>query len=114
MADGAGDPRLPLACAVVVRDWAYLNTGGFSPLLGPGGEEQLLAIDLRKAGWMLTYAENVRVNHAPADVRRAGRRATQMRNEVLTAVMRRPVAECSTRHSQFCTGPRATPQPGAR
>jgi GT2 family glycosyltransferase len=81
-----------LACAVVVRRSAYLEAGGFSPLLHVGGEEELLAIDLRDAGWMLTYADAVHVHHEPssADAGRSSRQATLLRNEMLVALMRRP------------------------
>ncbi len=81
-----------LACAAVVRRDAFLDVGGFARLLHIGGEEALLAIDLRSAGWTLTYRADVCVRHAPAmsDGGRRGRRARQMRNAALIAVMRRP------------------------
>jgi GT2 family glycosyltransferase len=81
-----------LACAAVMRRDAFLDVGGFEPLLRIGGEEELLAIDLRTAGWTLTYRPDVRVHHAPdvSDSGRAARRATQMRNGAAVAVMRRP------------------------
>jgi GT2 family glycosyltransferase len=81
-----------MACAVVVRRSAYLSVGGFSPLLHVGGEEELLAIDLRDAGWMLTYVDAVRIRHEPksADAGRSSRQATLLRNEMLVALMRRP------------------------
>jgi GT2 family glycosyltransferase len=82
-----------LACAAVVRRDAYLSVGGFAPVLHIGGEETLLATDLRSAGWTLTYRSDVQVHHAPelSDDGRAGRRARQMRNVVLITVMRRPL-----------------------
>jgi GT2 family glycosyltransferase len=81
-----------LACAAVVRRDAFLAVGGFAPLLHIGGEETLLAVDLRSAGWTLTYRSDVQVHHAPqiSDDGRAGRRARQVRNVALIAVMRRP------------------------
>jgi GT2 family glycosyltransferase len=86
-----------LACAAVVRRDAFLDAGGFAPLLHIGGEEALLAIDLRSAGWTLTYRADVRVRHAPelADDGRAGRRSRQLRNTALIAVMRRPAGVIS-------------------
>ena len=91
---GAGPSVLGfLACAAVVRRDAFLGVGGFDPLIHIGGEEALLAIDLRSAGWTLTYRADVSVRHAPAmsDGGRSDRRAWQMRNAALIAVMRRPV-----------------------
>ncbi len=80
-----------LACAAVVRREAFVDVGGFDPLLHIGGEEALLAIDLRSAGWTLTYRNDVRIGHAPtvSDDGRAGRSVRQLRNETLVAVMRR-------------------------
>ncbi|MBO0744034.1 MAG: glycosyltransferase, partial [Candidatus Dormibacteraeota bacterium] len=48
-----------LACAAVVRRQAFLEAGGFHPQLGVGGEEELLAFDLRARGWELVYADRV-------------------------------------------------------
>ena len=81
-----------LACGAVVRRRAFQSAGGFEPLLHIGGEEQLLAIDMRATGWQLAYVDRVRAHHAPAhaDTGRRDRTAHQRRNEILVAVMRRP------------------------
>jgi GT2 family glycosyltransferase len=81
-----------LACAAIVRRRAFVQAGGFARLLHIGGEEALLAIDLRSAGWTLAYREDVHARHAPiaADAGRVHRRRRLMRNAVLVAVMRRP------------------------
>lgn len=79
------------ACGAVVRRAAYLQAGGFDPVVGFAGEEDRLALDLAAAGWGLAYVEDVVAHHHPSPVRdRAARRALVTRNNVLTAVMRRP------------------------
>jgi GT2 family glycosyltransferase len=93
-------PRLPagrsvigfLACAAVVRRSSYLEVGGFHRLLHVGGEEQLLAIDLRASGWQLVHVPDVIAHHSPeaGDAGRAGRSSTMLRNQVLIDAMRRP------------------------
>jgi GT2 family glycosyltransferase len=92
--DAAGPSVLGfLACSAVVRRDAFLRAGGFSPLMGVGGEETLLAYDLAAAGWQLCYLRDVVSHHHPSPDGRhpEGRDATQARNAVLTAWLRRPV-----------------------
>ncbi len=81
------------ACAAVVRRAAYLAAGGFSPLLGFGGEEELLSLDLAAAGWGQAHVEDVVAVHSPAPDRQdtAARWARQQRNSALTAWLRLPV-----------------------
>lgn len=83
-----------LACAVVVRREAYLETGGYSPLLGFGGEERLLALDLAALGWHQCYLDDVLAHHDPSAVREDWPRrwARYRRNDVLTSVLRFPRA----------------------
>lgn len=101
MADSAlpGEPGLPgpavlgfLACASVVRRRAFLDVGGFSPLLFFVGEERLLAYDLAAAGWRLCYVPEIVAVHEPSPRRRPARdrHRAELRNTVLTAWMRRP------------------------
>jgi GT2 family glycosyltransferase len=94
------DDRLPgpavlgfLGCAAVVRREAFLEVGGYSEVLFFVGEERLLAYDLAAAGWGLSYVSSVVAVHRPSPVRDspARRRGLEMRNEVLTAWLRRPV-----------------------
>ncbi|MFJ8667782.1 glycosyltransferase family 2 protein [Streptomyces sp. NPDC093600] len=80
-----------LACAAVARREAYLEAGGYSPLLFLGGEETLLAYDLRAHGWDVCHAPEVMAVHAPTGGVRPGRPAVQRRNAALTAWLRRPV-----------------------
>jgi glycosyltransferase involved in cell wall biosynthesis len=82
-----------LACAVVVRRQAYLEAGGYSPLLGFGGEERLLALDLAARGWRQCYLEDVVAHHEPSPARAdwPKRWARYRRNDVLTSVLRFPL-----------------------
>jgi GT2 family glycosyltransferase len=93
---GAAGPAVLgfLACAVVVRRDAFLAVGGFSPRLFVYGEEALLAMDLAAAGHRLSYVPDLVVRHLPQPAGRDGgaRRRREVRNRVLTAVLRRPPA----------------------
>jgi GT2 family glycosyltransferase len=87
-----------LACGAVVRRSAFLEVGGFDELLFFLGEEQRVALDLSAHGWHLSYDGNVVAHHhptAPGDP--VGRRRRQLRNDVLTAWLRRPVHLAVTR-----------------
>ncbi|GHH47394.1 glycosyltransferase family 2 protein [Lentzea cavernae] len=80
-----------LACSAIVRRQAFVEAGGFSPVLFFRGEETLLSWDLAAAGWALCYVEDVVAHHHPAAQRDPGGDVLQRRNAVLTAWMRRPV-----------------------
>jgi GT2 family glycosyltransferase len=81
-----------IACGTVVRRTAFLEVGGFEPLLFFYGEEQLLAIDLVRAGWGLAYVDEVVAHHHPSPARNQSRRhELEVRNAVLSAWMRRPL-----------------------
>ncbi|MFP5219795.1 MAG: glycosyltransferase family 2 protein [Actinomycetes bacterium] len=92
------DPELPgpqvlgfVACGAVVRRRAFLDVGGFSPVIGFLGEEDVLSQDLRAAGWSLVYADDVVAHHHPAsDGPRTGRARLQKRNALLSVWLRRP------------------------
>lgn len=80
-----------LGCAVVARREAFLAAGGYRRLLGIGGEEELLALDLAARGWPVVYASTVVARHHPSPRRdSAARRAAQERNSVLISLLRRP------------------------
>lgn len=81
-----------LACSSVVRKRAFCEVGGFSSVLFFIGEEQLLCYDLATAGWDRAYPHDVVAHHHPS-VRRTDpqrRRVAELRNALLTAVLRRP------------------------
>jgi GT2 family glycosyltransferase len=91
------DPTLPgtpvlgfLACAVAVRREAFLQVGGFERRLHFAGEEQLLAMDLRAAGWEVRYLPEAIVHHLPAAGRRTRWRARRdTRNRLWCLWLRR-------------------------
>jgi len=82
-----------LACSAVLRRRAFCEVGGFSSLLFFVGEERLLCYDLATAGWERVYLDDVVAHHHPSAHRPAPerRRVTELRNTLLTAVLRRPL-----------------------
>jgi GT2 family glycosyltransferase len=80
-----------VACGALVRRAAFLAVGGFRPWFGVGGEETLLAIDLRAAGWTLIHAPDVVAHHAPGNGGRGARGRAERRNALWTAWLRRPL-----------------------
>ncbi len=70
----------------------FVEVGGFHPAMMLGGEEQLLACDLRRGGWDLVYCPELLVRHLPSPVRDRGlRRRLVSRNALWFAWLRRPV-----------------------
>ena len=90
--DLPGPPVLGfVACGSVVRRRAFLQVGGFHPVIFFAGEETLLALDLAAAGWGLAYVEEVTAHHQPrAGSERHGRDRLQARNALLSSWLRRP------------------------
>lgn len=81
-----------LACSAVVRKHAFCAVGGFSSLLFFVGEERLLCYDLAAAGWDRAYLHDIVAHHYPSACRPEPqrRRVAELRNDLLTAVLRRP------------------------
>ena len=83
-----------IACGAVVRRSAFLEAGGFDDIIFFAGEEERLALDLTDAGWAVCYVDEVVAHHFPSVDRDAAnvraRKVQQLRNELLTAVLRRP------------------------
>ncbi len=81
-----------VACGTVVRRDAFLDVGGFDPVVFFPGEEERVALDLAACGWQLLYVPEVVAHHHPSPVRstNATRQRLIQRNGILTAVMRRP------------------------
>ncbi|WP_371668742.1 glycosyltransferase [Streptomyces sp. NBC_00289] len=86
-----------LACAAMTRRTAYLDAGGFHPLLFFGAEETLLAYDLAARGWGVAHSPEVVAHHHPAPSPRSDRPAVVRRNELLTSWLRRPVPHALAR-----------------
>ncbi|CCH32330.1 glycosyltransferase [Actinosynnema sp. NPDC047251] len=93
------EPDLPgpsvlgfVCCGSVVRRDAFLEVGGFSPVLFFIGEERLLSWDLAVAGYACCYVDDVVAHHQPSLVRgpAAARRRAELRNDLLTTWLRRP------------------------
>ncbi|GHJ32872.1 glycosyl transferase [Streptomyces hygroscopicus subsp. sporocinereus] len=80
-----------LACAAVVRRGAFLEAGGFHPLIFFGGEETLLAYDLAAMGWGVSYCPEVVAHHHPDPAPRGDRTAVVRRNDLLGCWLRRPL-----------------------
>ena len=90
---GQGLPGTPVlgfvACACLVRRRPFLDVGSFDTLSGLGGEEQRVALDLADAGWAIRFRDDI---NAWTDRSWSGRRRrVEVRDEVLTALMRRPI-----------------------
>ena len=80
-----------LAGACMMRRSAFVQAGGYHSMFFLGGEEDLLAIDLLAARWLMTYVPDVVVHHHPSAVRELqARRQLLARNAILCAWMRRP------------------------
>ncbi len=81
-----------VACGAIVRREAYLEAGGFDPVVFFAGEEERLSYDLAAAGWGLAYLSQLVAHHHPSPVRDddGRRRSVIVRNRLLTALMRRP------------------------
>lgn len=80
-----------MACGAVVRRKAFLDAGGFDDVVFFRGEEQRLALDLLTQGWGLAYVDSVVAHHHPSPQReRSAGAILAARNDLLTAMMRRP------------------------
>jgi GT2 family glycosyltransferase len=90
--DGSPYPSLLgfVACAAVVRRWAFLQVGGFDDVVHFPGEEERVALDLLEAGWRIVYADELVVHHHPSPRRHSpDRRITAVtRSALLTAALR--------------------------
>lgn len=89
--DLPGHPLISFLAGVsVVRRDAFLRAGGFSPKLWLGGEEELLASDLLRAGWQLAYVPEIAAHHHPSTARDPHRRRRRgIRNTLWFTWLRR-------------------------
>lgn len=81
-----------VCCGAVVRRSAFLDVGGFHPVLFWPGEERLFSWDMAVSGWACCYVDDVVAYHQPSSSRppSAWRRRVELRNELLTTWLRRP------------------------
>ena len=107
--DVPGRPVLGfVACGAVVRRSAYLQVGGFSPVVFFLGEETLLAQDLAAAGWGLSYVDDVVAHHHPAQGgQRPGRARLQARNALVSSWLRRPLPVTLRHTAAYLRGARS-------
>jgi GT2 family glycosyltransferase len=82
-----------VCCASIVRREAFLQVGGFNPVLFFPGEERLFSWDMAASGWVCCYVEDVVAHHQPSKSRgpSATRRRAELRNDLLTTWLRRPL-----------------------
>jgi GT2 family glycosyltransferase len=82
-----------VCCGSIVRREAFLEVGGFNPVLFFPGEERLFSWDLAASGWSCCYVDDVVAHHQPSKVRgpSAARRRAELRNDLLTTWLRRPL-----------------------
>jgi N-acetylglucosaminyl-diphospho-decaprenol L-rhamnosyltransferase len=94
-----GHPLLSFLAGVsVVRRKAFLEAGGFSERLWLGGEEELLASDLARAGWHMTYLPEVIAHHHASRLRDQHlRRRHGIRNTLWFTWLRRPLPGAALR-----------------
>jgi GT2 family glycosyltransferase len=113
------EPDLPgrpvlgfLGCAAVARRRAFLEAGGYHPVLFFGAEETLLAYDLAARGWGVSYEPSVIAHHHPTTDERPGRSPAVRRNALLTDWLRRPLPVALRRTARL-TAAAARREPGA-
>jgi GT2 family glycosyltransferase len=87
-----------ICCAAVVRRDAFLDVGGFNPVLFFPGEERLFSWDMATSGWACCYVDDVVAHHQPSKARgpSAARRRAELRNDLLTTWLRRPATVAMT------------------
>jgi N-acetylglucosaminyl-diphospho-decaprenol L-rhamnosyltransferase len=88
-----GHPLLSFLAGVsIVRREAFLAAGGFSERLWLGGEEELLASDIVRAGWHMSYVPEIVAHHRASQVRDSHlRRRHGIRNTLWFTWLRRPL-----------------------
>lgn len=82
-----------VGCGCVYRKSAFLETGGYVPVQPAYGvEEADLTLQLREAGWLIVFDENLRVRHATSRSHQATAMITaaHISNLALLAFLRYP------------------------
>jgi N-acetylglucosaminyl-diphospho-decaprenol L-rhamnosyltransferase len=72
-----------------VRRAAFLGAGGYDPRLFIGGEEELLGLDLVRAGWLMRFIPEVVAHHHPSQRNAESIRHIGLRNTLWCAWLRR-------------------------
>jgi N-acetylglucosaminyl-diphospho-decaprenol L-rhamnosyltransferase len=87
-------PGIPIlgfvACGAVVRRSAFVSVTGFNERFGSSGEESLLAMDLAKNDWGLSYIQDIVSHHYPSKLRDVSyRRIEGVSDSLWTSWLRR-------------------------
>ena len=91
-----------LAGVSIVRREAFLAAGGFSTRLWLGGEEELLASDIVRAGWHMSYVPEVVAHHHASRLRDPHlRRRHGIRNTLWFTWLRRPMPSAAIRTARL-------------
>lgn len=100
-----GHPLLSFLAGVsIVRRTAFEHAGGFSERLWLGGEEELLASDLARAGWDMLYVPDVAAHHRASKARDSHlRRRHGIRSTLWFAWLRRPLRGALWRTARLTT-----------
>jgi N-acetylglucosaminyl-diphospho-decaprenol L-rhamnosyltransferase len=98
-----GHPLLSFLAGVsIVRRSAFLAAGGFSSRLWLGGEEELLASDIARAGWHMAYVPEIVAHHQASRLRDAHlRRRHGIRNTLWFTWLRRPLSSALIRTARL-------------
>jgi GT2 family glycosyltransferase len=76
----------------VFRRSAFLEAGGFDPLVFISGEEEWLAAELAERGWWMCYVPQLTVHHWPGGRDSHSRRWQGIRNTLWFLWLRRPLS----------------------
>lgn len=100
-----GHPLLSFLAGVsILRREAFEQAGGFSARLWLGGEEELLASDLARAGWDMVYVPDVVAHHHASTARDSHlRRRHGIRNTLWFTWLRRPLPSAVRRTARLAT-----------
>jgi GT2 family glycosyltransferase len=98
-----GHPLLSFLAGVsIIRREAFLDAGGFSSRLWLGGEEELLASDIARAGWQMSYVPEVVAHHHASRLRDSDlRRRHGIRNTLWFTWLRRPLPGAALRTARL-------------
>lgn len=86
-----------MAGVSIFRRSAFVEVGGFEPLVFMSGEEEWLAVELAERGYWMCYVPELTVHHHPAGRDSHTRRWQGIRNTLWFLWLRRPVTSALRR-----------------
>ncbi len=87
-----------MAGVSIFRRSAFLEAGGFDPVVFISGEEEWLAVELAARGYWICYVPELVVHHHPSTIRNVhARRSDAIRNTLWFLWLRRPWSVALTR-----------------